>query len=377
MFVKAVFQHCLETLRKIDIQGVEPAVLEPFNQILCEDSSVCTLQPQLSSAFAGCGGKGTKAGVKLHVIEDLRQAKILDIEVTESKSTDAAHGQKIFDFIQSGDLVLRDLGYFSLAWFELIDRNYQAYYLSRLKVNTVLYLEAEGVDRINLPTYLSSIPKSQNTIDQWLYVGARKLHSRLIAYRLPETIAIHRKRVAKRKAQTKGRKLTKEQLTLLEFSFYITNVPKTMWSTEVIGTIYRLRWKIELTFKRWKGLLKLDYLQGTTANRIETILYSRLIAILLLQTLFTITAHRVYHYERRELSPHLFFQWFLINAKSFYLLLINNLKQQVEVLLWSPQLQLLCLQKRKRKTTWEQMEAEVPYLCSFPKRFPFKPLYTI
>jgi len=61
-------------------------------------------------------------------------------------------------------------------------------------------------------------------------------------------------------ARKKSRTPTKKYLQWLSFSFYITNVPITVWTTDVIGTIYQLRWQIELIFKQWKSLLKIDFL---------------------------------------------------------------------------------------------------------------------
>jgi IS4 transposase len=110
-------------------------------------------------------------------------------------------------------------------------------------------------------------------IELAVFVGqAERLPCRLIGYRLPPAVVNERRRKARAKAIKKGRALTQETLAWLEFAFFITTVPATLWPAAVIGTIYRLRWQVELTFKRWKSLLALHVLKGTRPERIRCLL---------------------------------------------------------------------------------------------------------
>ena len=70
---------------------------------------------------------------------------------------------------------------------------------------------------------------------------------------------------------------------------------------EAIGTIYRLRWQMELTFKHWKSLFQIDVLKGTRPERIRCLIYGRLIVILVVQRLLALASTQAAA-EQRELS---------------------------------------------------------------------------
>jgi len=40
--------------------------------------------------------------------------------------------------------------------------------------------------------------------------------------------------------------LTQEYFNWLAFGLYITNVSQQIWPSKVVGTIYRLRWQVEM-----------------------------------------------------------------------------------------------------------------------------------
>jgi hypothetical protein len=68
----------------------------------------------------------------------------------------------------------------------------------------------------------------------------------LIAYRVPQELSDKRRREANKEAQRKGQAPKAKTLNRLDFTFFLTNVPKEIWQAEVIGTIYTVRWQIEL-----------------------------------------------------------------------------------------------------------------------------------
>ncbi len=341
-FLKESFLFLFEKHQQIQKEGFSPSLLAVFPQVITEDSTICTLHPHLSPHFTGCRGKGSKSSIKLHVIHELKQTKVLSIDLTEGKLSDGAHGKKIFDFLQPGGLIIRDLGYFSLELFKIISEEYQAFFLSRFKVNTLVYQNPEDIEPIALSQWLDNQPKEQCVFETHFYLGVAKYPCRLVAYRLPKQIADYRKRVAEQTARKKGRKLSDRQKKLLEFALFITNVPAEIWQAEVVGTIYRLRWQQELTFKRWKSLLKLDYLQGKNPNRIYCLLYAKLISILLIESLYAVVAPQVWSYEKRQLSLHKWYQWFIQGQKIIKVFENMALYQLLDDLLWANELTLLC-----------------------------------
>jgi hypothetical protein len=83
-----------------------------------------------------------------------------------------------------------------------------------------------------------------------LFLGdSQRLPVRLVLSRCPQQVVDSRRRTAYANAKRKGRQPSQKYLTLLAWSFFITNVPDTMLSATQIIQFYRIRWQIELIFK--------------------------------------------------------------------------------------------------------------------------------
>jgi hypothetical protein len=94
-----------------------------------------------------------------------------------------------------------------------------------------------------------------------------------------------RRRKAKANAQRKGRTLSAEKLTWLQWNVYITNVPQTMLTFDQTVLLYRLRWQIELLFKLWKSEAQLDRVAGRLRERVLCEIYAKLIGMVVFQYL--------------------------------------------------------------------------------------------
>jgi len=66
----------------------------------------------------------------------------------------------------------------------------------------------------------------------------------------------------------------------LNFNLFITNVDGEILPAEKIMPLYRFRWQIELQFLNWKSLFSIHKLQKMKENRYITMLYIRLILII-------------------------------------------------------------------------------------------------
>ena len=203
-------------------------------------------------------------------------------------------------------------------------------------------------------------------IDIDVFIGQKeKFPCRLIAYRLPEQVVNERVRKASKAAQKKGRELTREQRNWLHFGFYVTNVGRDVWSAEVIGTIYRIRWRIELIFKSWKSLLRLHVLKATRPERIRCFLYGRLITITIMKMLYAYANWYAEYMHKREVSAHKLYNW-LMRMDRFNKAIFSGF---MDIFITTLKRDILrnCKQKRKRKTSLELIEKRVPYTESFDK----------
>ena len=236
---------------------------------------------------------------------NVTQNSIEKLEIASWSKSDAKFTGKIIPILKKNDLVLRDLGFFKLERFKEIEKK-KAYYVSRYFLSTTLYVNDEQVDLLE---FLKS-KKSYQIIDENVKISAQKFPTRLIAIRVSDEIYNQRLRAFKRKYQQLGKTPQKSTLELQRYIIFITNIPKEMIASQHIGTIYRLRWSIELVFKRWKSILKIDRITGTNGNRTLCFIYAKLIAILLISN-FENYALFLAKKIGRELSYEKFFKWIL------------------------------------------------------------------
>ena len=106
---------------------------------------------------------------------------------------------------------------------------------------------------------------------------------RLIVQRLPEAAAQAARRRARRRAsRQKGRMPSQDTLFAADF-ILITNLPESTWPPDHVLALYRLRWQIELLFKRLKGILNLDHLRAKDPILAQVYLMGKLLGGLLLE----------------------------------------------------------------------------------------------
>ena len=197
-------------------------------------------------------------------------------------------------------------------------------------------------------------------------VTTEKLPCRLIAYRAPKEVADKRRREINKAAKKKGRTPKQETLSRLDFTFFITNITAEVWKSEVVGTVYTIRWQIELIYKNWKTLLHINYLKGTNANRIQCLLYGKLIMIVVINMIYKLADWYAQQLER-EISQYKVVRWLKQESKIAKNILsglsIKSMKQiELEIT------KTLCKGKRKRKTTHACLEQGIAYMDLYTKK---------
>lgn len=306
-FFEMVFKNILKVQFDDFISAVPPDLLISFTKILLQDSSSIDLNAKLSAFFKGSGGRASEASLKIDVIYDFKAKQFEQIKLTDHSEADQKLGLDILNFLEPNTLVIRDLGYLRMDCIIKID-TMRAFFLSRFKNNTCVYLNKEDMDQLDLAEHLYKNHKNKNVVELDVYITNNKVPVRLIAYRVPDEVSAERKRKAHATAKKQGRTITKKNLNLLAFSIFITNVPKETWPAEIVGTIYRIRWQIELLFKSWKSGLKIDYLKGISHHRIRALIFVRMILVIVINEMYkmldyigncigkVVSMHKVYNW---------------------------------------------------------------------------------
>jgi len=361
IYLEKVFQLALRQQLEPICDRLPLGALAPFGRVLLEDSTQCSLHEKLAGAFKGSGGSASPSAVKIDLIYDVLHHSLLEMHLSDGTAADQGRALAIVPHLRPGDLVLRDLGYLSLESLRQIEAQ-EAWYLSRLSKGVEVYLEADAqAPALVLVEHFQRYYPDDTVIDLPVFIGHQRVACRLLAYRLPDHVVQKRRRKALEEARKKGRTLSQAYLDWLSFGFYITNVSQQVWPPKVVGTVYRLRWQVELTFKNWKSLLNIHVLKGTRPERIKCIIYGRLITITMLAMISAYAAWYAEDYLQRELSLPKLINWLkrkcrFVNAMHVGTLeaLLRDLRRALP--------KLLCKQKRKRRTSRQLIEEYRHYM---------------
>lgn len=318
-------RSCFEKTLKLACEKMEKqyssleGALQSFNNVYIQDSTVIEISKWLAGVFPGTkrGGKKYRlactAQMKIDLIHNFTTGQITDAQIYEGKRPDQALSGKIAIVIKKGDLVLRDLGYFKIETLKTIDE-IGAYFLSRFPPHVKVYLNRDDEKPVDLATHLNKYYSYQSAIELNVWISDERLPVRLVAYRVPKDVVAERKRKAKKRAKEMKRTLSKEKLAQMEFSLFVTNIPAKMLSLDVIGTVYRLRWEIELLFKTWKSCLKIDVLKGVCEERIKCLIWSRLCMAILVAYISAKFLNLAKRLCEGELSPVKLIRYLLRNG---------------------------------------------------------------
>jgi len=130
--------------------------------------------------------------------------------------------------------------------------------------------------------------KRRGFIDQSIWLGrnkARPVKVRLLALRKPDEVIAEARRKAHRAAQRESRQVSPGSLLACEWVILVTTLPSEEFSLEQIFSLYQMRWRIELAFKRWKSLIGLLSPPAKDQRLAKPWLLAQLLMVLLVEPL--------------------------------------------------------------------------------------------
>jgi hypothetical protein len=366
-FMRAIFERTLQNARG-GFEKRHPSLkgaLNNFKNVFIQDSTIFEINKKLSRFFPGTkrGGKkgrtSCKSQIKIDLIHNFASGQIVDAQIYEGKRPDQALSDKILRMLNAGDLVLRDLGYFKVEAFKTIAA-VGAFFISRFPSHVKVYLNQNDDKPVSLAEHLNKKYKNFSVIDLTVWISEEKLEVRLIAYRTPKHIVKERLRRTNKSAKEMGRKTSKQKLALLDFSIFICNTPLDMISAEMIGTMYRLRWEIELIFKTWKSQLKLDVLAGICLQRIQCLLWSRLSTVIIVAHITARFFNAAIELCQGELSPTKLIHY-LLRQGCLCQAIRHQKLEELETKMLQDISKRLIKDKRSRKTMRQRAIDSEPY----------------
>jgi hypothetical protein len=125
-------------------------------------------------------------------------------------------------------------------------------------------------------------------IDRAIWIaceGRSPLALRLIAIRKSDAAAEAARRAVRQQGRKSGYTPSRETLDAASWFILVTSLPAENFTTEDVLDLYRLRWRIELAFKRLKSLIGLKKPPGTDERSAKPWVLAHLLMILLLEPL--------------------------------------------------------------------------------------------
>lgn len=253
-FLMAVLCDLMQQRYSTAANAIESSGIQ---RILIEDASGQVMPKSNADAFPAHGNHhGKTAGVKIDLAFDLRTGAIVAHSLQAATEQDKSIGKEFVTEVLRGDLVLRDMGYFSLSEFTAIE-HLGAWWLTRLPLTAGVML----ADGRSLEKCLKSFRGDVIDIDS--IVGAQGKKCRLVAIRAAPEVAAARRAKRRKKARDCGKNPCPKGLIRDGWHLMLTNLNKEQADVSQLAAIYRARWAVEIQFRAWKQALNL----GKALNR--------------------------------------------------------------------------------------------------------------
>lgn len=318
------FEFLLAQAININTQSIDLKIINQFERVIVLDSTAFQLPEELASVFAGCGGNASNAGIKIQFGYDLKSSSFF-YRIHEGKLPDNSPTNSFIDEIQSGDLTIRDLGYFGINVFDDIDEK-DAYYLSRLKTNVNVYQVDENGNlvKIDLVNFAGKMTEDIVELEVYLKNDKTIIKTRLIIEKVPDGICQERLRKINQSNKKKGRTTSDRTKALQGVNLYISNAPSEFLSKENFRKLYTIRWQVELVFKNWKSNFGLSKVTGFREARIKCMIYGKLLFIFLTTKIISCFKHIIWVTKKLELSEFRATKHIKIKANEWLRIIICN-----------------------------------------------------
>ena len=227
-----------------------------------------------ASVFCGIRADTTDARVHL-------QLRLSDLEILDALMDDRSVGETFKHFTwRPGQLALGDRGYANPPGIASVVEQ-GADVLVRVNRGTLPMKTLDG-EPLALLDWLRGTkgyaPREQR-VTIYSREHEREIEGRLIAVRLPSAAA---KEARARVRSELGRKAKAIDLEVAQYVVVFTTVPAQRMPAAMCLDLYRLRWQVELQFKRWKSLCHFDRLPNYRDDTILSWLYAKLLLALIM-----------------------------------------------------------------------------------------------
>lgn len=223
------------------------------------------------------------AGVdwRLHVTYDVGAQQTTAVQLSDGRG---AESLSRFAW-ERGDLVLGDRGYAKANDLAAV-ADAGADYVVRIGWNALKLRTRDGLP-FDLFATLDRLPE-QGMAEAEISIaldraGTKRSPARLVMLRKTETDAEASRCKARRKSRRQGKIVNANTLKAAGYVLLLTSLDANRAAAADVLALYRVRWQIELVFKRLKSLLDLAALPAKDPDLARSWIYAKLIVALLLE----------------------------------------------------------------------------------------------
>lgn len=248
------------------------------------------------------GSQGTDW--RCHVRFHLDAFRMSGVEITDARGGETLRRHPT----QPEEITVADTGYAHPAGLGQLLKAL-AFFVVRIHWQNLRLETADG-QRFNLIGWLKSQSRFPCEALVWLTTPLGRWEVRLIAQALPPQKAEAARRRARQASQKKGHTPRKETLFAAGYLLLLTNLPAQLWTAEAVLGLYRLRWQVELLFKRLKQILRLENLRVKDPVLAQVYLLGKVLALLLTEEVAQETvAGEAGHWLREDKRPLSLWRW--------------------------------------------------------------------
>ncbi|MGI4951154.1 MAG: IS4 family transposase [Janthinobacterium lividum] len=184
--------------------------------------------------------------------------------------------------VRPGDVLVQDRGYARVRNFVHAHAN-GADFITRIGWRSVRLFDASG-QAFDLMAALSDggPPIAEHVVR--LGTGRDAISARLVIARKPPEATARQQQRLHRKASRLGEKTDRRTLTAAGFMMLLTSLSTDTATAADVLRLYRMRWQVELAFKRLKSLGGLARLQAADPKLARSWLLAHLIAAVIIET---------------------------------------------------------------------------------------------
>jgi hypothetical protein len=260
------------------------AILQRFRGVYLNDCTTLGLPASLVGCFRGCGGgaKSTDqtAAVKVLLQIELSGAGANQLAIAAGRTPDVTM-LKTLKRLPAQALEISDLGFFDVDRFAIHNRR-GVFWLSRLPARISIFHNGLWQE---LAAWLKQL-KGIDCWDQTMSIAkVSPLSARVLLVRCPAQESARRRRKLHQRMKEKGRRAGWRQLVLCDWWVMATNLSSQKLTLAEASDLYRVRWQIELVFKRWKSLGQVRVALDLSPQRTQCELYGRLLGVLVVEWL--------------------------------------------------------------------------------------------